>query len=42
MAKEQGSDGLMGERKVAILNIDSSLIILFWGELGAKVLVTTI
>jgi hypothetical protein len=32
MAKIQGSDGLMGKRKIAILNIDSILNNFFWAK----------
>jgi hypothetical protein len=41
MAKIQGSDGLMGKRNLAILNIDSILNKKFWNRWGAKRLVTT-
>jgi uncharacterized membrane protein YcaP (DUF421 family) len=41
MAKIQCSDGLMGKRKIAILNISSILNNIFLGQMIAKVLVTT-
>jgi hypothetical protein len=41
MAKMQGSNGLMGNSKIAILNIYSILNNFFWAKRDAKVLVTT-
>jgi hypothetical protein len=41
MVKIQGSNGLMGKRKYAILNIDSILNNFFWARYNAKLLVTT-
>jgi hypothetical protein len=36
MAKIQGSDGLMGKRKIAILNIDSILNKCFLGQMRCQ------
>jgi hypothetical protein len=36
MAKLQGTDGLMGKRKIAILNVDSILNKFFLGEVGCQ------
>jgi hypothetical protein len=41
MAKIQGLDGLIGKRKIAILNIDSILKKKVWPKKDAKVLVIT-
>jgi hypothetical protein len=36
MVKKQGSDGLMGKRKIATLNIDSILNIIFLGRVRCQ------